>query len=49
LLHELLHYALQEDDADIYNNYQIKGIYGDSPSSAFEAWLANDCKNPGKN
>jgi RHS repeat-associated protein len=45
LLHELLHYALQEGDVAFDRNYGITGKPGDSASSAMSKWLANDCKN----
>jgi hypothetical protein len=46
LLHELLHYALQMNDQTIDQTYGITGQIGDTYSSAFSAWLANDCTNP---
>ena len=48
LLHELLHYATQENDAQIDATYGVvyTGNTVNAASSAFSAWLANDCNNP---
>jgi RHS repeat-associated protein len=44
LLHELLHFALQEGDAAIDRSFGINiGVEG--ASGSFSKWLANDCNN----
>jgi RHS repeat-associated protein len=45
LLHELLHYAFQENDKDIDAQFGVTLWTGDTYSSAFTNWLTHDCTN----
>jgi len=45
LVHELLHFATQLNDAQFVSQYGIQQVQYESASSAISTWLQNGCKN----